>query len=119
VSELGSVTIARYNLVIVARVDGELDLSNWSRVCSEVEDAVAPDDTALVVDLGEISFFDSTGVRLVFQLADRLQTRRQRFALVIGENEIVRRVTELTGITQHVPCHRTVDEAVHAFSAPR
>ena len=114
-TDLGFVTFDRHKHIAVARVGGELDLSNWARVSSEVEDAVAPDDKALVVDLGETTYFDSAGVRLIFQLAHRLQVRRQGFALVVGDNEIVRRVAELTGIKQHVACHHTVDDALNSF----
>ena len=118
-NDLGRVTIEHRDHVVIAAVDGELDLSNWEHVGEAVEAAVNSDDTGLVVDLGPTSYFDSTGVRLVFRLAERLKARRQGFALVIGGNQIVQRVTELTGIKQCVDCHHTVDQAVTSLSSPR
>jgi anti-anti-sigma regulatory factor len=61
-------------------------------------------------------YFDSAGVRLVFQLVDDLRARRRAFALVLGDNQIVQRVADLTGIVDHVACHPTVAAAIKAVS---
>jgi anti-sigma B factor antagonist len=115
VSELGRVSVEHREAVVVARVDGELDLSNWEQVREIVEDAVTPEADALVLDLSSTTYFDSAGVRLVFQLAERLGNRRQGLALAMGDNDVVQRVAELTGLTSHVACRRSVDDALRAL----
>jgi anti-anti-sigma factor len=115
VSELGKVSIEHRNDVVVGKVDGELDLSNWEQIRGALADAI-DDETALVLDLSATTYFDSAGVRLVYQLADELRARRRMFALVFGDNQIVRRVATLSGIGRHVACHPTVAAAVKALA---
>ncbi|MGH7358232.1 MAG: STAS domain-containing protein [Candidatus Rokuibacteriota bacterium] len=116
-TELGRVSIEAQDDVVVAHLAGELDLSNWEQVRATLEDAVTPDNGALVLELGSTTYFDSAGVRLVFQLAEGLRNRRQGFALVLGDNQIVQRVAELTGICDHVACHPDVAAAVKAVGS--
>lgn len=115
-SELGRVSIERRDDILVGTVDGELDLSNAEQVREALTAAVDDDDTALVLDLSPTTYFDSAGVRLVFQLADDLRARRRGLALVLGDNQIVQRVASLSGIGDHVACHPTVAAAMKALS---
>jgi anti-anti-sigma factor len=116
VSELGRVSIEHRDHIVVGKVDGELDLSNAEQVREALTAAVDKDDTALVLDLSATTYFDSAGVRLVFQLADDLRARRRALALVLGDNQIVQRVASLSGIGDHVACHPTVAAAVESLS---
>jgi anti-anti-sigma factor len=116
VGDLGAVSVDEYDHVVVASITGEVDLSNCKQIQNTLEGAIT-DHTALVLDLGATTYFDSAGVRLVFQLAERLRARRQELAVVLGNNEIIQRVAELTSIGDHVPCHSTVDAALASLSS--
>ena len=98
--------------VLLARVMGEVDLSNVSSVKERLVEAVPNTATALVLDLSSIDYLDSSGVRLIFELADRLASRGQKLRLVAPDDSIVNRVLVLTEVQRVVPLHASVDAAL-------
>ncbi|MGZ6927117.1 MAG: STAS domain-containing protein [Acidimicrobiia bacterium] len=105
--------------VTVARLSGEVDLSNVDDVGATLLEAVRPELDCLVVDLSETTYLDSTGVRLLFDLAMRLQTRRQVLRIVVADAAIVRRVLILTKLDEAVPFHESIEQALAAVEAAR
>ena len=63
--------------VLVARVSGEVDLSNAASVTDRLIEATPNSATALVLDLSGTRYLDSSGVRMLFELAQRLRNRGQ------------------------------------------
>jgi anti-anti-sigma factor len=115
--ELAHIDVEQHLIAPVVRVHGEVDLSNAAAIRSEVIDALPHGAPGLVLDLTDTSYLDSTGVRLLFDLAERLQARRQRLRLVVTEAALVRRVLVLTKLGDAVPLHETVDDALAAFAS--
>lgn len=93
-----SVTRRRVDDAIVVVPAGEIDLATVDRVSEEVERASTEAEGPIVLDLREISFLDSTGIRLVVQLARDLDGR---FAVVRGTGEVAR-VFDLVGLDGRV-----------------
>ena len=112
---LAEVTLDGADGVVVARVTGEVDLSNVEDVRNDLIDAVSHESVCLVLDLTGTTYLDSTGVRLLFELAQRLQGRRQDLRLVVDEDAMVHRVIVLTQLHQRVPIDPTVDQALEAL----
>jgi anti-anti-sigma factor len=83
---------------VLARVSGEVDLSNATSVREKVFDAVPNSASALVLDLSETRYLDSSGVRLIFELAERLRNRGQGFELIVPEDSLIKRVLLLTKV---------------------
>lgn len=111
---LAEVTLHPDGGVLVARVEGEVDLSNVESVRATLVGAVSHDTELLVLDLTSTTYLDSTGVRLLFELAARLQNRRQQLRLVVADGALVARVVELTQLDQRVPVDRSVADALAA-----
>ena len=111
---LAQVTLDPRGSVLVAHVDGEVDLSNIDEIRVMLVDAVSHDTEFLILDLTKTSYLDSTGVRLLFELAERLQGRRQELRLVVDDATLVRRVIMLTQLDQRVPLDASVEQAVAA-----
>jgi anti-anti-sigma factor len=81
---------------------GELDVAGTPAL----EDALAqaagtPDLEGIVIDLSQLEFMDSSGLRAVVLADQRLRGRGVRFALVPG-GEPVHRVFELTRMTDRL-----------------
>jgi anti-sigma B factor antagonist/stage II sporulation protein AA (anti-sigma F factor antagonist) len=100
----------------IVRIRGEIDLSNADAVRSEIVAAVPASASGVVIDLTETTYLDSSGIRLLFELAERLQTRRQRLALVVTEAALVRRVLVLTKLDDAVPLFADVDGALESIA---
>jgi stage II sporulation protein AA (anti-sigma F factor antagonist) len=114
VKPLAEVSFDDRGSVLVARLEGEVDLSNVDEIRGQLVDAVSHDTEFVILDLTETKYLDSTGVRLLFELAERLQGRRQQLRLVVSDGALVRRVVVLTQLDQRVPLDATVEAAVAA-----
>jgi anti-anti-sigma factor len=68
----------------------------------------------LIIDLSAVTYLDSSGVRLLHELHDRMQLRGQRLVVVCPAGTGPRRVLELTGFGERVP----LEDAVHAGEGP-
>ncbi len=101
--------------VVLARVIGEVDLSNVDEMESAIALAIKPETRGLVLDLTPTTYLDSTGIRMIFQLARRLQDRRHDLRLVAGDGTLVHRVLAVTQMHEVVPIDGSVDAAVAAL----
>jgi anti-sigma B factor antagonist len=95
--------------VVLARVTGEVDLSNVSPVRAQLLKAVPNAATALVLDLSGTDHLDSSGVRLIFELSERLESRGQELRLVVPDDSAVSRVLVITEVHRVVPMSTSVD----------
>jgi anti-sigma B factor antagonist len=84
--------------VRVLALTGELDVLSapplLAAIRAELEHA-----TAVVLDLTPVTFFDSSGVRLVDQVARTCARRVLPLRVVAPKGGLTRRVLELTGMT--------------------
>ena len=108
------IAVERRGDVMVARLSGEVDMSNSSYVGEELTRAVPNDARALVVDLSDARYLDSAAIELLFGLARRLGRRRQALRLVLPPESPLRRVLVLTDIQTAAPLHETLEEALSA-----
>jgi anti-anti-sigma factor len=79
-------------------VSGEIDLSNAAAIESELCEAIAHHPRAVVVDLTELTYLDSAGIRILFALASRLKPLRIMMKLVVPLESPIRRLIELSGL---------------------
>jgi anti-anti-sigma factor len=100
--------------VVIARLVGEIDLSNAKAVGSLIAGAVPNDAAGVVIDLTETTYLDSSGVHLVFDMAERLSGRQQRLALAVPESSRIRRVLDLVNVQATVPVELTPEAAAAA-----
>jgi anti-anti-sigma factor len=100
--------------VVIAALRGEIDLANARAIGSLVTGSVPNDATGLVVDLSDVTYLDSSGVHLIFDLSERLSARQQRLALVVPEGSRIRRVLDLVNVQAVLPVAPTPGEAVEA-----
>jgi anti-anti-sigma factor len=98
--------------VVVAQVSGEIDLSNAASVTDRLIEATPNSVAVLVVDLSGTRYLDSSGVRMLFELAHRLRNRGQKLELVVPDGSNVKRVLLMTEVERVVPVSSSVDDAV-------
>ena len=75
--------------ILVARVAGDLDLSNLHAVHIALLDATPNAALGLVIDLSGVVFLDSAGVETLFRLQRSLAIRQQRFAVAIPPDAMI------------------------------
>jgi len=84
----------------VIELSGELDLDGAPRLEEELRRVEASDVHSIVVDLGELEFIDSTGIRLLVMASERCPDGR--FSLLRGPRP-VHRVFEITDLADRLP----------------
>jgi len=80
---------------------GELDIAGAPGLEQELLRVEASDAPAIVIDLGELEFIDSTGIRMLLMAADRCQGPR-RLTILRGPQQ-VHRVFEMTDLVKRLP----------------
>lgn len=82
----------------VATMSGAIDLSNVDELGLRLERSVSNRAQGLVLDLSDVNYIDSTGLRLVFRLARQLGDRQQSLRLVVPDGSRIRRVLTIAGV---------------------
>ena len=98
--------------VVIARLDGEVDMTNSTYVAQELRQAVPNEARGLVLDLEETRYLDSAAIEVLFDLARRLGRRRQWLRLVLPSESPLRRVLTLTDVGSVAPVSDTLDAAL-------
>lgn len=78
-------------------LSGEIDLANAAAVEEEIRVAVSQQPTTVSVDLTDLTYVDSAGIRILFALASRLRALRIMLELVVPLDSPTRRLIELSG----------------------
>jgi anti-anti-sigma factor len=110
-SDLASFAVVKADEIVVGSLSGEIDLSNAKELESEIENAVPNTARGMVLDLSELTYLDSSGIRLLLSLAGRLRWRGQELALGAPPESRCRHVLSLAGIESTVLLETTVDAA--------
>jgi stage II sporulation protein AA (anti-sigma F factor antagonist) len=117
VTRLAQLDFERRDDVVVARIAGELDLSNVHDIGDALNAAVTSDVRGLVLDLSALDHLDSAGVRLIFDLRSRLATARQQVTAVVPDGAPIREILELAAVPATVPVFASLAQAVAAAGA--
>ena len=80
---------------------GELDLANAARLEDELRRVEAGDAGVILVDLADVSFIDSTGIRALITAAAR--SRHDNRLVLQRASPVVLRVLRLTGVAPLLP----------------
>ena len=102
--------------VVVARVTGEIDLSNATQLCDAIGEATANTALGVVLDLGAVDYLDSAGIHLIYRLRENLRARGQKLMLAIPAQAPVHDSLRLAGVTRALPIAASVDDALVVFA---
>lgn len=111
ISELASVSIERTGDIVVAAVSGEIDFSVADDVGRQILGAIDNEDAGLILDLTRLSYTDSAGIHLVFDLASRLREHRQTFQIVLPVDSQPSRTFSIVGVEKEITVFETVEQA--------
>jgi anti-anti-sigma factor len=79
-------------------VRGELDLSTAGRLCRAVQ--AAGDSKRLLIDLSELQFCDSTGLRALMNAVREVEVLGGRAAIAVTPGGPFDRLVQLTGMRE-------------------
>jgi anti-sigma B factor antagonist len=105
-----SISTSTIGAVVVVAVGGEIDVHTAPQVDDALEAAAGP-GVALVADLSEVAFIDSTGLSVLVRALARARDDDGSLALV-APTERVTKVLRLTGLDAVLNVFDTLDAAV-------
>jgi anti-anti-sigma factor len=84
-------------------VTGELDLRTVETLSQHLDDALGQRITALTLDLRELAFMDSSGLRFLIELNDRAREQEWQLRLIAPKHEAAALVLRVTGANTALP----------------
>jgi anti-anti-sigma factor len=108
----------------VARIRGEVDMSNVNELNMALQNAVVQTAAGLVIDFSQTEYLDSAGLHFIFDLGKRLRDRGQRLYLVVPADSPVAAVLDIVSVDSIAPRCETLEHAIerlaaHAADIPR
>src|SRR3954462_15380979 len=101
----------------VARIRGEVDMSNAGELNAALQNSVVQTAAGLVIDFTETDYLDSAGLHFIFDLGKRLRDRGQRLYLVVPAASPVSAVLEIVNVDSLAPRCETLDAALERLTA--
>jgi anti-anti-sigma factor len=96
---------------VVVCLRGELDLAHAPLLHAAIEHVELDAASAIVLDLEELQFMDSTGLRAILWARERAQERGHEFAVTPGSQQVQRLLT-ITRVGDHLRIMASPDELV-------
>ncbi|HEV2358962.1 MAG TPA: STAS domain-containing protein [bacterium] len=96
--------------VACVALTGELDLATVSTLSGQMN-AVAETEDHLILDLGELRYIDSTGIKAMLD-AHRAFARRGRRLALAAVSAMVLKILRVVGVDKMIPIFPTVDAAL-------
>jgi anti-sigma B factor antagonist len=101
-------TLARYGLVTIY---GEIDFTNHAWLEAKLTESLGTARTALILDLGELSYCDSSAIAALMRVSRLAQSRGLLLELV-GVHGRVRQILHHMGLDRHLHIHQDLESAV-------
>ena len=103
--------------VRVVRLTGDVDLANAAEIREQLLRESSNDLIVMVVDMSGLTFIDSSGLRVLFEVAGLLQERDQRLFLVIPSGAHPWRTLEVSGAERVARVFEDVESAKAAAAS--
>jgi anti-sigma B factor antagonist len=101
----------------VVPMPAEIDIANAGRLAAELDAAIKPGLTALVIDMTLTTFCDSMGVKVIARIRGQAVAEGVDLRLVTASTQ-VRRILAVTGLDTKVRIHRRLEDALRAGGKP-
>ena len=115
---LADIHFSDHDRVAVARLTGEIDLSNAGSIESAITESTPNRALALILDVSALDYLDSAGIHLIYRLREKLRARGQSLRLVIPADSPANDALRLAGVSQVVATAQTLEAALEEFAPP-
>jgi anti-anti-sigma factor len=98
-------------------ISGRLDMPGTDSVAAQLAELTAAPKKAVIVDLSQLKFLASIGIRALISSAKDVQKRGGRMALVVNKASTVMMSLEATGVDELIPVFGSGADAEKAVLA--
>jgi anti-sigma B factor antagonist len=96
-------------------LSGRLDTAGSEQITTQFGELVESTKRGVVVDLSEVTFLSSMGIRALIANAKAQQAKGGRMVLQVEGNDVVVRTLEATGIDELIPIFEDAADAEKAL----
>lgn len=111
-----SIDVVARDGVVVLRLGGEIDMANADEVSTRLL-SESVEGSSIVLDLGGLTYVDSAGIRMLFDLSEQLGRNGLRLVLAVGHDAPVRRALEITKLDTLVSVESSLARALEAATS--
>ena len=112
--ELARLSFESEGDVELAHLTGEIDASNVEDLSETLLGTISNKARAVVIDLTDTSYIDSSGISLIFDAVARMRNRRQELRLVVPPRSFVAEVLKAVSMQETVAIDPAVGDALRA-----
>ena len=114
--KLADIHFSEHERVVVARLTGEIDLSNADSIEGAIVEATPNHALALILDVSALDYLDSAGIHLIYKLREKLRARGQALRLVIPADSPANDALRLAGVSRNIATADSLEAAMAEFS---
>ena len=100
---------------LIAKTDGRVDGANAREFQAALEAAIEATERAVILDMENLSYISSAGLRVILLTAKTLGNQNAKFS-VCSLSDPVREVFEISGFDKIISIHASQAEALAAFN---
>jgi anti-sigma B factor antagonist len=100
--ELANLDFESRDRVLVARLTGEIDMSNAVEVSTSLTDQITNDVLGVVIDLTGMRYLDSAGILMLFRLSEHLEASGHGLRIVLAPGSVIAKTLELVDLPRVV-----------------
>jgi anti-sigma B factor antagonist len=115
--KLADIQFSDHERVVVARLTGEVDLSNAQSIENAIAEATPNHALGLILDVSALDYLDSAGIHLIYKLREKLRARSQILWLVIPPDSPANDALRLAGVSRNIDTADNLDAAMAEFAS--
>ena len=101
---------------LIAKAEGRIDGVNARDFEEAMKAAIGSDDSVVVIDLENLSYISSAGLRVILLIAKTLRKRNAELMLC-SLSDPIREVFEISGFDKIIPVHASREQALAALGS--
>jgi anti-sigma B factor antagonist len=113
---MADLSIETVGEIVVARLDGEIDMSNAGEIGEALSRAMFNEALGLVVDLSDVIYLDSAAIQVIFEVRQRLDTRGQQIRLVIPSDSPIAETLRVADVPAAIGADETPEAALQSIA---
>jgi anti-anti-sigma factor len=111
-ADLAELAVEERGGTVVARIRGEIDASNRARVGERLLASIPNRAAAVVIDFTDTRYLDSSAIQLLFEIASKVELRRQELRVVAPAGSFVEEVLRAVSLGDTVAVDDDLEKAV-------
>jgi anti-anti-sigma factor len=110
-STLSNEEVEREGKWLTASWHGDIDITNSDALEQASLSALQNSDAGLIIDLTNVAYIDSAGIRSLLTMRRLLAHRQQRLLVVVPEHSVLNKALEVGGVSAVISIHGTLSSA--------